>query len=302
MTKVTPINFWLLCSAGMPPPSADLQLCSDVIDAYHAGDTTAAIDKLASSSRPIAVELDAPAEQRRFHLPGNTVLKLRERSFGEASYGHRVWEAGIAMAIWLSGPNADLLRGRSVLELGAGVAGIGSLAGVLAADGCSRLTLTDSGSSETLLSTLTANAAANGVDAATASLDWHACLEPAQPSSALGTFDVVLASDCIYHRADAEPLAAAVLAHTAAGGRAVLMNRTGRQEAADALLLELLEAAARATGGHVAVEELAIVDNFSSEALQLITYTKPLDATLCQQHQQHTRADVASRPGEPRLP
>ena len=223
------------------------------------------------------------------------------------SYGHRVWEAGIALAIWLSLNGLDVVRGKRVLELGSGV-GIAGLAASLATKGDTLLTLSDhqeigryheefaKDTGRNLLGNIAHNAAANGVFAEVATLDWHAAIaegggeiggetergadsnEALLPAAQaqLGTFDVVLASDCIYHQSDASALAAAVCRHTAPGGKAVMMNRTGREGDADALLLEHLRAAVAAGGGTVEVEELQIVSSTFSEALQLVTVTLPV--------------------------
>ena len=211
-----------------------------------------------------------------------------------------MWEAGIALAIWLS-RNEPVVRGKRVLELGSGV-GIAGLAASLAAGGDTALTLSDhqgiglyheeyaKASGRNLLGNIAHNAKANGVAAEVTTLDWHAATdesdaetesreasreERAQAQAPLGTFDVVLASDCIYHQTDAAALAAAVCRHTAPGGKAVMMNRTGREGGADALLLDHLRDAVGAGGGAVAVEDLQIVSSTFSEALQLVTLTLP---------------------------
>ena len=138
---LVPINFWILVAGGpaAAPPPGDVQLCERALSAHRMGDAARAVDELCHSRRPIAVELDAPRDVRAFRLPSDArsiagdeaahsprELALREISFGEGGLGGKIWEAGIAMAIWVS-LHEDRLRGRRVLELGSGV-GMGGLA------------------------------------------------------------------------------------------------------------------------------------------------------------------------------
>ena len=60
----------------------------------------------------------------------------------------------------------------------------------------------------------------------TAVLDWEDCLDSRYCArDGIGQFPVVLAADCIYYESQAEPLAAAIRAHTAPGGACYLMSR-----------------------------------------------------------------------------
>ena len=232
---------WCLGCSGVATPAEQIQA-----ECMHALDDTTSIGALCAKGWPVAVEQQQQQQQRTFHLPafdGATtppVLTLRELSFEEAGYGHKVWGCGVALSIWLA-LHPERVEGRRILELGSGL-GISGISASLVARGQCSLTLSDldeEGIATTLqskgshpepstgiLSTLEANAAANDVAAQTIALDWHQSLEPSfEPSD---VYDLVIAADCIYASADAAALAATVRAHTAPGGTALLMNRVGR--------------------------------------------------------------------------
>ena len=278
---LVPINFWILVAGGSAaaPPHVDVELCERVLSAHRLGDAALAVGELCNSRRPIAVELDAPRDARAFRLPSDAgsvaddeaprELALREISFGEGGLGGKIWEAGIAMAIWVS-LHEERLRGRRVLELGSGV-GMAGLAASQVSSSDTHVTLSDRDSAQAaeLLRMLRRNAADNRLEATTRALDWQRCLDASfEP---LGTFDVVLAADCIYYESDAAALASAVMRHTAPSGTALLMNRVGREgKAVEALLRCLREAE-----GELVTEEITIVNNFSSESLSLVQWTAP---------------------------
>ena len=259
--RVIPVDFWLLCATANPAPS-DLQLCRTVLDAHRtdAGAFTA-IDELARAGRPIAVEMAADNDYRVFRFPHQPqALSLREDTFGACGFGHRVWEAGVALAIWLS-LNPSMTKGRRVLELGSGV-GIGGIAAALQQPESVTLSDVDGPDAPLLLENLRANAAANRVAAATRALDWHDCLQ--EQGAPEEVYDVVLASDCIYYPSDAAALAAALRRHLRPGGIAVLFNRVGREgDPAGAFLQTLRELEL----GPVETEDLWIVSNYGAEAL-----------------------------------
>ena len=289
---LVPINFWILVAGGSAaaPPQVDVELCERVLSAHRLGDAALAVGELCNSRRPIAVELDAPRDARAFRLPSDAgsvaddeaprELALREISFGEGGLGGKIWEAGIAMAIWVS-LHEERLRGRRVLELGSGV-GMAGLAASQVSSSDTHVTLSDRDSAQAaeLLRMLRRNAADNRLEATTRALDWQRCLDMDIMNAVhgldasfepLGTFDVVLAADCIYYESDAAALASAVMRHTAPSGTALLMNRVGREgKAVEALLRCLREAE-----GELVTEEMTIVNNFSSESLSLVQWTAP---------------------------
>ena len=271
IARSVPVDFWLLCAATTPAAS-DLKLCSTVLDAHRTdAGASAAIHDLASAGRPIAVEMAADGDRRAFRLPHQPhSLILQEDTFGACGFGHRVWEAGVALAIWLS-LNASIIKGRRVLELGSGV-GIGGIAAALQQP--QSVTLSDYSRPEapSLLENLRANAAANHVATATRALDWHECLDDRDAPSEDDLYDVVLGSDCIYYPSDAAALAAALKRHLRPdGGVAVLFNRVGREgDPAEAFLEALRELSI----GNIEIEELSIVSNYGSEALQRVTLVR----------------------------
>jgi len=274
---LVPVNFWLLCSSAAPSKE-DVALCRNVLDAHRSQDTaatTAALSLISRSQRPIAVEIGAAASHARsFYLPQlSDTMTLSEGTFGECGFGHQVWGAGVALAIWLSLNPAVV--GRNVLELGSGVGGIGGIAAALVG-GASAVTLSDI-RRPALLSNLASNAASeitNGCEAKVVALDWHACLHASFAPEE--TYDLIIAADCVYSRSDAPALAAACLAHLAPGGLAVAMNRVGRAgEASGACEVFLDSLSALGPSAGVATQDLNLINNYGSEALQLVTIAAP---------------------------
>lgn len=135
--------------------------------------------------------------ERYFRLAGQTVC-VREVGVEEGGLGHCVWDAGVALSIWLSRNAASTVKGQRVMELGSGV-GISGIAALRA--GASSAVLSDftpqgeasraSGQEDTtrssaetqaatLLANLPRNAALSGLSAAsvtTMGLDWNDCLD-----------------------------------------------------------------------------------------------------------------------------
>ena len=164
-------------------------------------------------------------------LVGETVLSLDQRAPGAtdaplsatgdvepAFTASRVWPASAELALHL----ADAVRGRSVVELGAG-AGLSGLA--CAVLGASSVVLTDLPENLALLET---NAARSELDVAVAAFDWMA------PRGGLGgeRFDVVIAADCVFWPELFGPLLDAIEA-VAAPGAAVFIAATHRLGRAD---------------------------------------------------------------------
>ena len=269
---MVPINFWLLVSGSAAPPISDVQLCQHVLTAHRRGDATSEIASLVATGRPVAVELEAPPESRSIFLPCTArAIALQEISFGDAGFGGKVWEAGIALGIWLA-ERQERVRGQRVLELGSGV-GFAGLAACAAS--ANQVTLTDLADRPALLRTLERNALDNGFSSAAAvkPLDWHDCLN--ESFTPLGAYDLILGADCIYYESDAPALAAALARHTAPGGTAVLMNRVGRAGDAVQALMRCLR---DMDGGDLEeVQEMTVVNNYSEEALSLVQWTKHQD-------------------------
>jgi len=165
-------------------------------------------------------------------LVSETVLTLDQRAPGaedapisvtgdvEPAYtASRVWPASAELALHV----ADV-RGRSVVELGAG-AGLAGLASAVL--GAARVVLTDLAENLPLLQR---NAARNGLDdVVVAAFDWNA------PTTLGERFDVVLAADCVFWPELFEPLLNAIEA-VAAPGAVVLIAVTHRLGRTDAFL------------------------------------------------------------------
>ena len=272
-----PINFWLLVEGDGPPPPDDVSLCAQCCENHRASDAAAVERDLeALSARAAAVELCGDA--RTFLLPGARLARVGEVSFGEGGLGHSVWDAGIALSIWLA-RNPEVVAGERVLELGSGV-GLGGVSAGLA--GAASVTLSDvaeessglrRGASTRLLENLESNAHLNGLDATTSAvaLDWEVCV-PAEfePTDlALEPFPVIVGSDLVYYEHTAPALAAAVVKLLAPGGAAYMVNVQGRRGGDS--LLDLL---ADSREGQLEIEELGLVNNYGRSELVLTTFRK----------------------------
>ena len=266
MPTRVPINFWLLdghhASASL---SESIDLCRQCWESHQADDPDGMARHLdALHERPVAVELRADGNNARTFLLPRTgrPVHLNELTFGEAGLGSNVWDAGIALGIWLQ-ENTHVVLGRSVLELGSGV-GLAGISSALA--GAASITLTDV-DSNALLDNLAANAARNGVDATSAALDWAEC--GAAGYSPLERFSCILGSDLVYYD-QAAALVHAVTKLLAPGGTCVLINVKGREGVEG--FAQLLRESGQ--GIVLAEHELALVHNFGRTPLLLTTFEK----------------------------
>ena len=216
----------------------------------------------------------------------------------EGSLGHCVWEASVALSIFLATDGQESVRGRRVLELGAGC----GLAGITASlAGAGFVTLSEraeeppspwevEGSPPTpllLLDNLRANARRNrpadqpdaapapSCDVDVVGLEWDEL--GAEPR--ITPHAVVLGSELIYYEQAAPALAAAIIQLTAAGGVAYLVSRATRRLGLEDLLASLAEA------GALQREEWSLLrsDDAGEESrteLLFVTFRKPgtLDA------------------------
>ena len=162
-------------------------------------------------------------------LVNETVLTLDQRAPGaedapisvtgdvEPAYtASRVWPASAELALHVGD-----VRGRSVVELGAGAGLAGLACKVL---GAARVVLTDLPENLPLLQR---NAARNGLDVSVAAFDWLT------PTTLGERFDVVLAADCVFWPELFEPLLNAVEAVARPDGTVLIAvtHRLGRTDA-----------------------------------------------------------------------
>ena len=224
----------------------------------------------------------ASAGPRSFLFPGTNLATVKEIEFKDGGTGARVWDASIALSLWLA-HHVDL-RGKKLLELGAGV----GLSGISAALAGANVTLSEMGNTPlsdstalqggsdkvlapelSLLSNLDKNLQLNSLStiARTLELDWELCL--AEGYEPLETYDIVCGSDLVYEGFSVRGLAAAVISHTAPNGMAYLMCDSRRFDVAGKALLGQLMAC-----GTVHLERMTVHNSFGRSELVLATFSK----------------------------
>jgi len=206
-----------------------------IVRAYDAADGGARASAISRTGLALPDHLPRPwrADVGGPHhkvLVNETVLTLDQRAPGaadapisvtgdvEPAYtASRVWPASAELALHVAG----VVRGKRVVELGAG-AGLAGLASAVL--GAARVVLTDLPENLPLLQR---NAARNGLDVVVAAFDWLT------PTTLGERFDVVLAADCVFWPELMVPLLNAIEA-VAAPDAVVLIavtHRLGRTEA-----------------------------------------------------------------------
>uniref|UniRef100_A0A6U4RZ06 Methyltransferase small domain-containing protein n=1 Tax=Hemiselmis andersenii TaxID=464988 RepID=A0A6U4RZ06_HEMAN len=150
---------------------------------------------------------------RTFVFRDSIAVTLNELSHEEAGIGASTFDAAVALGAWLV-QNRGVVRGKSVLELGAGTGLVGC---VCAGVGAANVLLTDVNSSDVvaagagpmLFSNLEANVCSNSHGDGVLScvpFEWGGELQ----GRAEGSFDVVVGSDLYYSASSIAPLCSAV--------------------------------------------------------------------------------------------
>lgn len=185
-------------------------------------------------------------------LPDGRRLTIGLGSLADCDSGGRVWSSAAVLCRWLAS-NKELVRGRSVLELGCGTGAVGLHAAAL---GAHRVTLTDGGS-DALLALAASNVRANsallgGTDAVcVVPHPWGALAE----GRAFCGHDWILGSDVTYairaHDDLCRSIAAQLCVHSP--GAQVIIAHQYRHEPGDEPdeRLDGFVAAAAANGMHV---------------------------------------------------
>jgi len=175
---------------------------------------------------PAASEESIPFRQRVFTFRERAPegerrrpLTLRELTQFVGGHGSVIWESSVAVAQLLL-LNPELVRGRSVLELGSGC-GLGGLAA--AAVGAD-VTLTDNCSA--VLVNLSENARINALQARVEMFDWAGELH--KQSGESKKFDVILGADLVYNPRYGRVLARAIKLHLRKGGLFIGVSPAGR--------------------------------------------------------------------------
>jgi predicted nicotinamide N-methyase len=199
-------------------------------------------------AKPVGTELE-------FNVaPGLAPIRVSQRT-DSMVVGQGVWNAGVALPFWLA-KNANLIKGKRVLELGAGCGQAGIAAALL---GATEVLVTDLAEVTAHLKRNVDRNATAAPNVATAELDWslavppclvdHITTEadtdddmknvvPAWPSCVLGKqWDVVLCADCCYGEDSVVPLTCTLrLLRSMCGTATVIMAHDDRNKRATALL------------------------------------------------------------------
>lgn len=169
-------------------------------------------------------------------------LLAQSDAFSVFPFGLLLWESAVAIAEALA-LAPEQARGRSVLELGAGV----GLAGLVAASLGAHVTQSDHAAEALALAA--GNAEANGVTGiVSVAADW-------QEWSSQGRYDLVIGADILYDRAVHAPLRAIFARNLATGGKLLLAD-PGRHDTPE-FLRSLAEAGWRITTRSMPVPRLA---------------------------------------------
>jgi len=173
--------------------------------------------ELAAAATASLAGVDTRSE-RSFSFAAHT-LTIRDASAVDAGLGWRVWAAAPALCrLLLQAP--ELVAGKTVLELGAGVGLCGLLAAAL---GAARVQLTDTAS---LLPALRVNMAANVSscpDVSCSVLDWDDEACATEPLLAAHRAELLLGSDVLYDLSHATALPCVIARRLAPGGTALLV-------------------------------------------------------------------------------
>ena len=147
-------------------------------------------------------------------------ISLREQEDYEVSTGTSIWKGSEILCDYLIA-HPDRIRGKRVLELGAGV----GLCGIVCAKllGAAAVQLTDG--DHVVLRNLRRNATSNGLDtnAACRQLIWGDS-KAAEFEKIHGQFDAILATDCVYVTKSVRPLFETVQRLLAPGGAFLFVN------------------------------------------------------------------------------
>ena len=143
--------------------------------------------------------------------PQRLVVHIREVFYPDGQALH-TWDGGVCLAAFVAADPA-LVRGKRVLELGAGT-GVPSIVSALL--GAASCTATERDDARTL-GNLRANVAANHADVAVTACDWH---RDAASLLSAGV-DVLLGADVLYSSEDFDPVLRTVAAAMAANPSAV---------------------------------------------------------------------------------
>lgn len=233
----------------------------DVIEDGHDGIikqwTSITITRQNKHMRSFQINANADAK-------GSVKLLLKEYSEAECGIGAGCWLSSIAMLSWLSDNYLNYSTPARVLEVGCGVA----LNSLYLASSQSQVntSIVASDHMHTIGYAFDENKALNGIDTSKVAyevLDWNQCIsETYNPSTTIGTFDLIMATDCIY-KSTATMFFNVIKHHLAKNGRLLLINPMEKSRpGTDNFIYKLAEM------GEISISHIAIQLNKK--------YTKPL--------------------------
>lgn len=150
--------------------------------------------QMASKTRDVGQDKERTAETGLAvvaHLgPADLKLQLPDVHLGRSDTGFSLWVSGLLLASVLAEEGENLVRGRSVLELGAGISAVPTL--VAAQQSPRHCVATDY--CEEIVASIRSNLQLNGAKAEAKILDW----EMAAANPPLEKWDLVLFADAVY--------------------------------------------------------------------------------------------------------
>ena len=242
-----PLRRWILCNCSSAQVCTEWAASDSILLPRSPADVAASESWAPSGLRCFQVGQHTPTPN-----PLAKPISVSELPIEEGGIGSRVWDSSLGLACWAS-LNPSAFAAKRVLELGSGT-GLGGLS--VAAAGAHSVVLSDfpfsnassllSGSTpqapvaccSPLLDNLQTNAEINHHlgRLSVQPLDW-------QTARVLGSFEAVVASDCIYTAQIVPALVDVIVRHTGKTGEAVIISPSART-GLDQFVLDLERAVA----------------------------------------------------------
>lgn len=173
----------------------------------------------------------------KFEYRGDVEVSLVEDFENDSANGTRLWEAGMLLSRYVEAKMRDKMRGRRVLELGAGTGLLGLYLACIKAD----VLMVDY--NDLVVKLLRENVKENKSSAKVAKFDW--CDEVAVQELVKGKpFDYIMGADCVYTLDATQGLVKCLLALCSANPTTLIfMSIETRDDAVTKFFVDQMEAA-----------------------------------------------------------